>query len=235
MKMKFLKTGKIIFAFFLLSFAFFGSAFSQEERKVLPVDEGKQDASFSAFREKTLQAAKRRDVKYILSIVDANITNTFGDSNGINEFKKLWKLGSLQSEFWNEFITVLTNGGAFFKRPGAPEEKIFQAPYTFTQFPEDLDAIEHQTIFGNNVNLRSKPETNAPVVASLSYNIVKVDFENSVKDANKEDKYLWLKVETLGGKTGFVNAKYVRSPIDYRAVFEKRNGKWKMITFVAGD
>lgn len=229
--MKFLENQKIFFAFFLLIFAF-SSAFSQEERKALPVDEGKTDASFSAFREKTLQAAKRRDVKYILSIVDANIRNTFGDSNGIAEFKKMWKINSPKSEFWDEFITVLSNGGTFLKEADA---KTFAAPYTFTSFPDDLDVFEYHAIFGNNVNLRSKPEMKAPVVASLSYNIVRVDFENSVKDETRENKYLWLKVKTLGGNTGFVNAKYVRSPIDYRAVFEKRGGRWKMITFVAGD
>jgi hypothetical protein len=224
---------KIFFTFFLLICAV-SAAFAQE-RKLLPVDEGKTDASFSAFRQKTLEAARRRDAKYILSIVDTNIRNTFGDSNGIEEFKKMWKLDSPQSEFWDEFIIVLEHGGAFWKRPGAPKNQIFQAPYTFTEFPEDLDAIEHQAIFGNNVNLRSKPEANAPVVANLSYNIVKVDFENSVKDKAKEEKYTWLKIETLGGKKGFVSAGYVRSPVDYRAVFEKRNGKWKLVTFVAGD
>jgi hypothetical protein len=229
--MKISKTRKIIFTFFLLICAV-SASFSQE-RKVLPVDEGKRDASFSAFRQKTLEAAKRRDVKYILSIVDANIKNTFGDSNGIEEFKKMWKIDSPQSDFWDEFITVLEHGGAFFKRKGAPKNQIFHAPYTFTQFPEDLDAIEHQAIFGNNVNLRSKPDANAPVVAALSYNIVKVDYENSVKGT--DDEYLWLKVETLGGKKGFVNAKYVRSPIHYRAIFEKRNGKWKLVIFIAGD
>lgn len=232
--MKTSRIRKTIFAFFLFIFGV-SASFAQQERKVLPVDEGKQDASFSAFREKTLQAAKRRDAGYILSIVDANIKNTFGDSNGIAEFKKMWKINSPKSEFWDEFITVLEHGGAFWKRKGAPKNQIFHAPYTFTEFPEDLDAVEHQAIFGNNVNLRSKPDPSAPIVATLSYNIVKVDFENSVRDETKEDEYLWLKVETLGGKTGFVNAKYVRSPIDYRAIFEKRNGRWKLVTFIAGD
>ncbi len=64
---------------------------------------------------------------------------------------------------------------------------------------------------------------------------MKVDYEKSVKEETDEDKYLWLKVEILGGKKGFVNAKYVRSPIDYRAIFDKNNGKWKMTAFVAGD
>jgi hypothetical protein len=227
-----LKSANVIFILFLLISGVSGAL--AQDRKLLPVDEGKRDASFSQFRKKTLAAAKRRDVKYILSIVDRNIKNGFGDSNGIDEFKKFWKINRPQSEFWNEFISVLSNGGTFDKESGA-KNKTFVAPYTFSSFPADLDGFEYQAVFGTGVNLRSKPETNAPVVASLAYNIVKVDFENSVADKAQEGEYTWLKIETLGGKKGFVKAAYVRSPIDYRAVFEKKKGKWIMTVFLAGD
>lgn len=230
--MKILQNRKVVFILFLL-IAGVSDSLSQE-RKVLPVDEGKRDASFSAFREKTLQAAKRRDAKYILSIVDANIKNSFGGDGGIDEFKKMWKINSPKSEFWDEFLTVLTHGGTFYKEADI-KNKQFCAPYTFTSFPEDLDVFDYQAIFGTGVNLRSKPEMSAPVVASLSYNIVKVDYENSVKAESERDGYSWLKVETLGGKKGFVKTEYTRSPIDYRACFEKKNGKWKMTVFIAGD
>ena len=56
-----------------------------------------------------------------------------------------------------------------------------------------------------------------------------------VSNDKKDGEYLWLKVETLGGKKGFVNAKFVRSPIDYRAIFEKKSRSWKMTAFVSGD
>jgi hypothetical protein len=228
--MKILKNTSLIFILFLLIGGVSDSL--SQERKLLPVDEGKADASFSQFREKTLDAARRRDLKYILSIVDANIKNGFGGYDGIVEFKKFWKIDRPQSDFWNELILVLSNGGTFDKKS---KNKMFQAPYTFTSFPEDLDAFDYQAIFGSNVNLRSKPEMNAPIVASLSYNIVKVDYENSVADKTEEGEYVWLKIETLGGKKGFVKAGYVRSPIAYRAIFEKKNGKWKMTVFLAGD
>jgi hypothetical protein len=39
----------------------------------------------------------------------------------------------------------------------------------------------------------------------------------------------------LGGKKGFVKAEFVRSPIDYRAIFEKKGRNWKLTAFVAGD
>jgi hypothetical protein len=202
-----------------------------QERFVKPVDEAAQDTSFLAFRTKLITATQQRDVKYILSIVDKSIKNGFGGNDGIVEFQKQWKIYSRNSAFWAEFLKVITNGGTFDRN----NRGIFYAPYLFTNFPEDIDQFEHQAIFGNNVNLRSKPDTTASIVASLSYNVVKVDYQNSVKSPKSEDEFLWLKIETLGGKKGFVKSEFVRSSIDYRAGFEKRRGKWTMTFFLAGD
>ena len=221
--------------FSALFFVIFGlSAALAQERFVLPVDEAKNDSSFFSFRTKLLQAAKNKDAKYILSIVDPNIRNTFGDDDGIRYFNKFWKIDKSNSEFWKEFLIVVKHGGTFDKESDT-KNKQFCAPYTFTSFPEDLDAFDYSAIFGKNINLRNKPEQDAPIVANLSYNIVKVDYENSIESKNKESSYLWLKVETFGGKKGFVKSEYVRSPIDYRACFQKIKGKWKMTVFIAGD
>ena len=221
---------KFILLFSFVVFSFF-NAFGQE-RYVKPVDEAKKDASFLAFRTKLIEAAKKRDAKYILSIVDRKIELSFGGLSGIEDFKKTWKINNPKSEFWKEFLTVMTHGGAFVKES---ESKMFFAPYTFNTFPEDLDAFEYSAIFGNNVNLRANPDLKAKTIAQLSYNVVKVDYENSVKKKGTEAEYSWLKIETLGGMKGFVNAEFVRSPIAYRAGFEKKNGKWKMTVFIAGD
>ena len=226
MKLKFsLILGFIVFGFF--------SVFAQE-RFVRPVDEAKQDASFSLFREKLIDAVKKHDKKYLVSVLDPNIQASFGGDEGISYFKKMWKIDSPKSELWDELLTVLTNGGTFYKEKGL-KNKQFCAPYTFTTFPEDLDAFEYSAIFGNNVNLRAKPDLSANVITQLSYNVVKVDFENSILKKGAENDYSWFKVETLGGKKGFVSAEFVRSPIAYRACFEKKKGIWKMTAFVAGD
>lgn len=200
-----------------------------QERQVLPVDEAKKDASFYSFREKLIAAVKKRNTNFVLSIVDRNIKNGFGGYDGITNFKKQWKINSKNSPLWKELLAVLTNGGAFDKR----QKTSFYAPYLFTNFPDDLDAFEYAAIFGNNVNLRSKPSLEAEVVAKLSYNVVKVDYNNSIKFGEYE--YIWLKIETLGGKKGFVKSEFVRSSIDYRAGFEKKRGKWIMTFFLAGD
>ena len=45
----------------------------------------------------------------------------------------------------------------------------------------------------------------------------------------------WIEVKDAKGKRGFVRQLDVRSPIDYRAFFEKKHGKWLMTAFLAGD
>ena len=206
-----------------------GIAAAGQERYVMPVDEAKKDASFFAFREKLIAAAEKRDAAFILSILDPKIELSFGGDSGIADFKRIWRITSRDSVFWNEFLPVIKNGGSFVR---GGNTKLFYAPYTFNGFPEDVDSFEYQAIFGKHVNLRERPDTNSPVVASLSYNIVKVDHERSVKNG---ENYAWLNIETLGGKKGFVKSEFVRSPIDYRAGFEKRRGVWKMVAFITGD
>ncbi len=218
---------KFLAAFFSLFLLF--SFVPAQERFVKPIDEAARDKSFLTFRTQLVNAAKRHDAKFILSIVDRNIKNSFGGDDGIENFEKNWKIEQRDSEFWSEFSTVINNGGTFTIEG---KTKTFFAPYVFKAFPEDLDAFNHSIIFGNNVNLRAKADKNAAIVGSLSYNVVEI--LDSVKDANDINKTIWYEVKTLGGKRGFVGAEFVRSPIDFRAGFEKRNGKWKMTVFIAG-
>src|SRR5688500_12183356 len=136
---------------------------AQAERSVKFVDEAKKDASFLAFRTKLIAAAKKRDTIYILSILDKEIQNSRNGTDGIEEFKSAWKIESPDSPFWDDFLPVITNGGKFSKTVGAPND-FFIAPFIVDNFPADLDEFEYHVIFGSNVNLRAKPETNAPVV-----------------------------------------------------------------------
>ena len=227
------KTNLILFAI-ILTFVFSTVGAAQKERQVLPVDEAKKDASFFAFREKFIAAVKKHDVKFLLDTLDRNVKGSFGGDSGIADFKRLWKLDKPNSKLWTELLTVLTNGGTFVKDAGV-KNKQFCASYSFTVFPTNLDSFQYQMIFGNNISLRARPDSKAASIAKLSYNVVKVDYEKSVKKPKSEDDYSWLKIETIGGKKGFVSAEFVRSPIDYRGCFEKINGKWKMTFFLAGD
>lgn len=48
----------------------------------------------------------------------------------------------------------------------------------------------------------------------------------------------WYQIELLNGKKkikGWVYYKYIYSPVGYRVILAKENGKWLIQTFVAGD
>lgn len=215
----------------ILFFLFFAAAeiLAQTEQYALPVDEAKKDGSFVAFRGKLIKAVRSRDRKFVLGILDRKILNNFGGDGGVEEFKKQWEFDSPTSEFWDAMLDVITDGGGFI------DKNMFAAPYTFVAYPENVEVSDYEMITGSRVNLRSRPTAASELIAQLSYNIVKVDYENSIKKPGEEDDYSWLKVETFGGKKGFVSAEYVRSPLAWRAIFKRIGGKWKMTAFVSGD
>ena len=224
---------KLLFSLVIFPVLLCVTAFAQEEQYVLPVDEAKSNPSFLAFRTRLIEAVKRKDASYVLSITDPNIRINFGDGGGIAAFRKEWKNLGPSSRFWVEFLPVISNGGRFSKEP-TERDGTFWAPYVFDQFPPELDATDYAAIFGNNVNLREAPELNSKVVTRLSYNIVRIEPETLPKSGLSEYPG-WWQITTLGGLKGFVKREYVRSPIDYRAGFEKKRGVWKMTVFVAGD
>lgn len=223
---------KAILLVAVLTAAFSPGVVAQQERRLLPVDEASRDASFKTFRDRLIRAVRQRDAKYVLSVVDSDVKNGFAGEDGIANFRKQWKPNEAKSPLWNELLFVLTRGGAFQTEGG---NKMFAAPYIYSNFPQNLDAFEYSAITENRAPLYARPSAASRLVANLSYHIVKVDFNGSVKASANSDEYSWLKVTTLGGKTGFVREKFVRSSIDYRAGFEKKRGAWKMIYFLAGD
>ncbi|HMQ05061.1 MAG TPA: SH3 domain-containing protein [Pyrinomonadaceae bacterium] len=221
-----------VFVFLMLVFAVSAANVFGQERFVRPVDEAAKDASFLAFRTKLIAAAERKDARFIYTVLDRDIKNGFGGNDGIAEFKKMWKPESKESGFWDEFLPVIKNGGSFAAATEA-SGRMFIAPFSFSKWPEDLDSFDYHLIFGNNVNLRAAPSMTGEVLGRLSYNVVKLI--ESQGPTRRDERPTWYKVETLGGKTGWVNTEFIRSPISYRAGFEKKRGVWKMTYFVAGD
>ena len=187
-------------AFVLAALGVFIAPATARERKLYPVDDGQKDASFNSFRERLLKAAKERDKKYLLSVIDPKIKWSFGGDDGVAGFRKHWKLDGDDSELWNELTNVLSLGGTFSTSGGRRE---FWAPYTFSRFPDDLDAFEYAAITGKDVRVRAKPNPDAPVVANLSYDLVKAEFPE------KGGAGGWAKV-MIRGQSGRV-AKTLRS------------------------
>jgi hypothetical protein len=204
------------------------AAGAPQSQQLLPVDEGPRDASFARFRQKLLAAARQRDRQAIWSIVDPRIEWSFGADNGKPGFMQHWteaRRGALEAEL----IRVLSLGGTFSNKGE------FWAPYVFSRWPDRYDAFEYQVITGKNVNVRQRPSGDSPVVATLSYDIVKPAPDPPTAAPSPVGPHGWVQIITPSGTRGFVADQYIRSPIDYRAGFKKSRGRWRMTFFVAGD
>jgi hypothetical protein len=211
----------------LLAVVFLLSAYSPsfaKEAKLYPVDEAYRDPSFFVFRARLLEAIQQRDAPFVISILSPNIKNSFGGNDGIAEFQRYWKPERSDSKFWKTMIGVLALGGSF------NGDTTFMAPYTYSKFPDEFDAFEHGVIVGENVRVRKEPKLDSQVITTLSFDIVKVtDWQN---DGNKQ---AWVSVSLAGDAKGYIAKDYIRSPVDYRAIFEKKDGKWQLTAFVSGD
>lgn len=45
----------------------------------------------------------------------------------------------------------------------------------------------------------------------------------------------WVHIKLAAGRTGFVDRRFLRSPVDYRVNFAKLDGRWQLVFFLAGD
>jgi hypothetical protein len=217
-----------IFVLFMLLLVFAPNVAGQIQ-KLYPVDEAAKDPSFFTFRARLMQAVQRRDATFLLSILSPKIENSFGGDGGIEEFKTTWKPERAQSEVWIELAKALSLGGAFDK------DGAFSAPYVFAKWPEDtsIDVFGSGAILGENVRVRAAPQITSSVMRNLSFDIVEVpDWQRNKARGEKRD---WIKVKLADGQSGYIAEEFIRSGIDYRAVFQKQDGRWLMSAFIAGD
>ena len=201
-----------------------------EGAKLQPVDEAPNDAEFMNFRKQLIHAVRKHDLTFVLSVLDPQIKNSFGGESGTDEFKSMWQPESADSQLWDTLLRLLSMGGSF---SGKDSELYFLAPYVYSRWPNEFDPFEYAAITGTNVNLRREASPDAPVLARLSYNIVKLDPDES--SANEITDSSWVRVTTLDGISGYVSSRYLYSPVGYRAGFIKRDGKWRMQFLIAGD
>ncbi|MGH7588458.1 MAG: hypothetical protein ACRELU_07695 [Gemmatimonadota bacterium] len=199
-----------------------GSLGAQEAR-VLPVDEAVKDAGFFAFRARLQRAIAERDTTALLAVVHPEIKLSFGGDYGISSFRDWW-LGDSTAGLWSELGTVLALGGRFY------DDSTFAAPYTFTESPGEADPFEALIALSDSVPVHAAPDADAEVAAVLSFHIVRHEWQHD--DPVPEG---WTPVRLAGGSLGYVRSRSVRSPIDHRAIFSRRDGRWWMITFIAGD
>lgn len=196
--------------------------------RLAPVDEGPRDPSFAQFRKELKDVIARKDAAKLLHHLASDIHLSFGGDYGGPAFHKMWQPFDKDTEVWAVLSLIVDNGGKFIT-PGG-----FAAPYAYAAFPEDLDAFDYVVVTNPQAVLREQPSANARVVRKLDHDIVEVA-KSSGKMQHEAGPNDWDEVTTVTGQRGFVLSSDIRSPVEYRAIFEKRKGKWVLQTLIASD
>jgi len=189
----------------------------------LPVDEAVRQPDFFSFRSRLMVAIARRDTVALYAAIDPRIKTGFGGDDGIAAFKRQWRPGDRASRIWPKLAAILSLGGQF------RGEDQFVAPYLYSAWPEKIDAFTHVAVISSRVNVRSAPRASAPLMGMVTFSIVALD--------PKADRPggPWRAVRMPNGRTGYVAAEFVRSPVVYRAFFQRGARGWRMALIVSGD
>lgn len=193
--------------------------------RLCPVDEAASDPAFAAYRTALLQVVAARDLEALRRMVDPGVRTSFGGGGGFKALIDQWEAGSGSAALWDELDGILRGGGAF---RGEGESRSFWAPYVYASWPEDVDAYEHVAATGSGVVIRERPDPEGAEVARVDYEILEL-----VRREEESDE--WARVRTQSGVEGWVASGEVRSPIGYRAGFNRVDGTWRMTALVAGD
>ena len=214
---------------FISLFFIVNSMFGQE--KLIPPKMEIKDSVLNEFITNLKNAVKNKDKEYIISILSSDILVSHGGNGGVEEFKTHWDWSSDDSSFWSTMDKLLQLGGEKYRGDG-----FYSIPYVSTNWPGDelYSVFEHMAITGSNVNVRNNPDLKtSEVVGQFSYDIVKVDYEKTMRIF---DEPVWYYAESLDGTLkGYVYWDYIWSPVGYRASFEIIDNEWKISILVAGD
>jgi hypothetical protein len=192
--------------------------------KLYPIDESHLDPSFAEFKTRLLEAVERRDLDFLLSIVHPKIY--LGYERGSPEtLKRVW-----EARDWQELRHMLSLGAV-------RSSYGFCAPYVSTKFPDELDALKSVVITDSDVPVRAEPNSTAPIIDRLSYDIVShlSRGRGASWDTIEGEEYQWWRIETPSGEAGYVWGKYARRPIDMWVCFDKSDGHWLMTSWASGD
>lgn len=206
-----------------------------EAGKLYPVDEGLLDTSFFLFREDLLDAVARKDVLFIVRILDVNVKSNFGDGEGIPGFVRMWQLDTeakaKESQLWEILKSILEQGGAFDK-----EKQHFTAPYIYSTFPDKYDVLRYGAINGRSVRFRESPSLESKTIKNITYDIVEIISVTEHTEVIDGETHPWVQVKLLDGKEGYVYGKFISRPSDFRASFQRRPfDRWKMVYLAASD
>ena len=206
--------------------------FTVTEHK-LPPPKQAFPAEFEAFYKQFTDAVRDRNMSFIDSILDEGVMSSFGGEPGKAYFHEYW--GYEQNNLWAVLDAIVALGGVYYpeKSERYPSYgNCFVAPYTYTGEFEGLDGFDYFVVIDKGVPVYTEESTESEVVTTLDYRILEFRHSDDFWPKGPDD---FVSVTTLAGPAGYIQKKYLRSPIDYRLCIEQKDGGWKLLWLIAGD
>jgi len=177
------------------------------------------------FQMRLVTAVANRNAAMLEPLVHPQVHLDFGGGSGWELMRE--RLTSPQLQLWSELDDVLRLGCA------TTRDGRISMPYYFLQeFPEGFDAYGTYISLGSRVPLY-RSETGGRIVRYLNWEAVEnVAFFETVE--NLESAKRW-QVRAVDGTLGFVTPESIRALADYRLSAEMSEGRWRIMTFIAGD
>lgn len=225
---------------------------NQSRRKPIRLtDEVPPGSDFDRFRQRLRQAVQNRDAQFLRSILPPN---QVGIGFGIVPIADL-KLENRNANIWLWLEKALAVGCIKEQNLNRPDVAPGTAwicnnvPYEFSrQYPNPTSEggvsyeLNHAVIVGTDVNVRTQPSINSSVISSLSNEVVKVNRQLQNRQAEQRRRGEdfnpingWTPILLADGRSGYVYNRFVYSPLEYRAVFGKVNGQWRLLYMPGGD
>jgi len=171
------------------------------------------------FRETLAEAVMARDADALVELAAEDVKLDFGGGAGRAELKK--RLTSRDRMLWEELDALLKLGCAANQQGG------LTIPWYFEQHIDKVDATSGMLVTGEAVPLLASPDAKGKPVATISWDVV------SLTALKPDDPF--QHVATTEGVKGYIETDKLRSLLDYRLLATRRNGKWSVVSLVAGD
>lgn len=200
------------------------------------------DASeFSQFRRRLLDATKRRDARFVRSLVTPETQWSYGGSLTLDSYT----IDDPQSTFWQHLEKATRANCAKDIRTQVPGQEPGSALWKCPDYvPAQDNSIRPGSppvygetsvaILGEGVNIRSGAGTNYPMLRRVSFEIFPIAGGTPKADFTNLDG--WTSVQLPDGQRGYVQNRFAyHQPTDYRIAFVRKQGQWRLHYFLPGN
>jgi hypothetical protein len=189
-----------------------------------PAEQCLKDPGFTRVRQQLERVVQARDLDGLLSLMSKDVRVTFGGRYGRDGFREHWtSVPGDGARLWRELDLALRLGCAEARDGKGVAYRAIPAMFITG---DDLDGFATWVALPGAV-LRARPTTRAKVTTRLP--------PWTVLDEVEHDGGSWIEARTPKGRRGYVRTSEARSLLDYRIIFGRRDGAWRITAFVAGD